>query len=115
MHVVRICFRDAEGQPYISREILSTISETANAPTFGAVDTYLGHGIVGGSLLSAEYQGKRLANIAVDLLKGEPINAAEATTKANQPMFDWRQLRRREIGEKKLPPGSIVRYRNPTI
>jgi hypothetical protein len=48
-------------------------------------------------------------------LKGGPINAAEATTKASQPMFDWRQLRRWEIGEKKLPSGSIVRYRDPTI
>jgi ABC-type uncharacterized transport system substrate-binding protein len=108
-------FRDAEGKPYISREILSTISETANAPTFGAVDTYLGHGIVGGSLLSAEYQGKRLANIAIDLLKGEPINDSGTTVKGNLPMFDWQQLRRWGIDEKKLPPGSIVRYRERSI
>jgi PAS domain S-box-containing protein len=31
------------------------------------------------------------------------------------PMFDWRQLKRWGIGEEHLPPGSIVRFKEPTL
>ena len=108
-------FRDATGKYFVPREILSQISEIASAPTFGIIDTYLGQGIVGGCLLSAGYQGNVLANIAVDLLKGKPINDAESIPKDNLPMFDWRQLKRWGIDEKRLPPGSTVRYRERSI
>jgi signal transduction histidine kinase len=91
------------------------VSDKANAPTFGIGDTYLGHGIVGGSLLSAENQGKRLATIAVRLLSGESAKDIESMGTENQMMFDWRQLKRWSIDEERLPPGSIVRYREPSI
>lgn len=42
---------------------MSEIAKKANAPTFGIVDLYLGHGVVGGNLLSADNQGKRYAEI----------------------------------------------------
>ena len=41
-------FRDANSKTFVPREIMSVISQKANAPTFGIVDTYLGYGIVGG-------------------------------------------------------------------
>ncbi len=108
-------FRDASGQYFVPREILRTISEKANAPTFGIGDTYLGHGIVGGCLLSAGKQGKKFADIAINLLKGEPINAAESIEKDNLLMFDWRQLKRWGIPEQRLPKGSIVTHREKSF
>jgi hypothetical protein len=33
----------------------------------------------------------------------------------NVPMFDWRQLRRWNIGEQRLPIDSIVQFREPTV
>jgi len=83
-------FRDANGQYFVPRDIMSDISEKANAPTFGIADTYLGHGIVGGNLLSAGNQGKRYAEIAVKILSGEPLTSLEFMEKGNQLMFDWR-------------------------
>jgi nitrogen-specific signal transduction histidine kinase/ABC-type uncharacterized transport system substrate-binding protein len=108
-------FRDANGKTFVPREIMSVISEKANSPLFGIVDTYLGHGTVGGYLLSAEHQGKRYANIAVKILRGESIKDAEFMEKGNLPMFDWQQLKRWGISEDKLPPGSIVRFKDPSI
>jgi ABC-type uncharacterized transport system substrate-binding protein len=87
-------FRDAEGKSFVPREILSVISRKANVPVFGIVDTYLGYGIVGGSLLSAEVQGKRCAEIAVHILRGEPPVDIVPERTLNLSMFDWRQLRR---------------------
>ena len=108
-------FRDANGKSFVPREIMSVISEKANSPLFGIVDTYLGHGTVGGYLLSAEHQGKRYANIAVNILRDEPIKDAEFMEKGNLPMFDWQQLKRWAIDEDTLPPGSIVRYKESSF
>ncbi|MBW1636893.1 MAG: GHKL domain-containing protein [Deltaproteobacteria bacterium] len=108
-------FRDANGQSFIQRDLMSKISEKANAPTFGVIDTYLGHGIVGGNLLSAENQGKRYAEIVEKMLKGEPLTNLKFKGKANQMMFDWRQLKRWSIDEDRLPAGSIVRYREASV
>ena len=108
-------FRDVNGHSFVPREIMSQISEKANSPTFGIVDLYLGHGIVGGNLLSTGNQGKRYAEIAERILQGEPITNLEFTGKANQMMFDRRQLKRWSIDEDRLPAGSIVRYLEPSI
>jgi len=108
-------FRDANGQTFVPRQIMSEISEKANAPTFGIIDLYLGDGIVGGNLLSADNQGKRYAKIVEKILKGEPLTNLGFIEKGNQIMFDWRQLKRWSIDEDRLPAGSIVRYRDPSI
>jgi chemotaxis protein methyltransferase CheR len=107
--------RDSEGKNLVPREILSDISRKANAPTFGILDTYLGFGIVGGSMLSAEVQGRRCAEIALRILGGEsPVDIVPERTR-NILMFDKRQLKRWGIIEAALPPDSIVRYREFSI
>ena len=104
-------FRDAEGKSFVPREILSVISRKANVPVFGIADTYLGYGIVGGSLLSAEVQGKRCVEIALRILNGEPPVDIIPERTLNLSMFDWRQLKRWGISEDNLPPGCIVRHK----
>lgn len=107
--------RDARGATFVPREILSVISETANAPVFGIIDPYLGYGIVGGSLLSAEVQGRRCADIAARILEGKRPVDIYPTSGLNQLMFDWRQLKRWGISEERLPPGSIVRFKTHSL
>jgi PAS domain S-box-containing protein len=103
--------RDSEGKTFVPLEILSGISRKANAPTFGILDTYIGNGIVGGHLFSAEVQGKRCAELCLRILGGElPVDIAPERTRQIL-MFDFRQLKRWGINEKMLPSGSIVRYR----
>jgi PAS domain S-box-containing protein len=107
--------RDSEGKNFVPLEILSDISRKANAPAFGILDTYLGFGIVGGRLLSAEVQGRRCAEICLRILNGEsPVDIVPERTR-NIMMFDQRQLKRWSISEEKLPPESIVRYREFSI
>jgi PAS domain S-box-containing protein len=103
---------DTEGKSFVPLEIASILSKQANAPVFGPIDTYLGHGIVGGNMLSAEMEGKRCAEIALPILKGEPIEKITQKAMVNPFMFDWRQLKRWGISEDKLPPGSVVRYKS---
>jgi PAS domain S-box-containing protein len=106
-----IFFRDAEGKSFVPRKLLSILSKQASVPVFGFIDTYLGYGIVGGNLLSAEVQGRRCAEIALRILRGESPEDMIPERTLNQLMFDWRQLKRWGISEDKLPPGSIVRFK----
>ena len=107
--------RDAKGATFVSREMLSDISAKANAPVFGILDTYLGYGIVGGILLNAEVQGKRIADVAAHILRGELRWISIPSIALNHAMFDWRQLKRWGIPEDRLPPGSIVRFKTPSF
>ena len=73
-------------------------------------------GIVGGSLLSIDDLSRDTADVAVRLLNGaapESINVPPQLP--GQPTFDWRELQRWGIPESRLPPGSIVRYRAPSL
>ncbi|MBT8274529.1 MAG: hypothetical protein KJO39_00130, partial [Bacteroidia bacterium] len=108
-------FGDTTGKTFVPRDFMALISEKANAPVFGIGDTLLGYGIVGGSLVSADHHGKKLADIVVKLLSGESLKSGDWTGKQSLPMFDWRQLKRWSISEKSLPRGSIVRYREASI
>jgi transcriptional regulator with GAF, ATPase, and Fis domain len=106
---------DAEGKTFVSRDVVSEIAQTANAPVFGFFDLYLGYGIVGGYLLSPDDQGKRLADAVLHILNGGAPAAIDTAPPENRVEFDWRQLKRWGIGEQRLPPGSIVRFKNPSF
>ena len=108
-------FRDANGKYFRPRDMLSVVSEKANAPVFSFVDSHLGQGIVGGKLLSAEHLGIQYADITKRILKNGTIDGLETDVEDNYYMFDWRQLKRWSINEDKLPIGSIIRYRELTI
>jgi transcriptional regulator with GAF, ATPase, and Fis domain/ABC-type uncharacterized transport system substrate-binding protein len=106
--------RDATGFSFVPEKFLSTISEKANAPVFGLFDSFLGYGIVGGSLLSAGAQGRAAAEVAVRILKGESPAEINPAPIFSHMMFDWRQMERWGISEDRLPAGSIVQFKTPT-
>ena len=103
--------RDAEGTAYVSRDVLSELSQTANAPVFGFFDIYLGYGIVGGYLQSAGDKGKLIAKVALQMLNGDAPAAINTAPPENRLEFDWHQLKRWGIDERQLPPGSVVRFK----
>jgi signal transduction histidine kinase len=107
---------DTQGTNYSTAEIIEQIAATTSAPMYGLYDTLLGHGIVGGSLQSAEAQGKLAGELAVRVLKGErPDDMPIVGLDTIQKMFDARQLRRLNISIGNLPPGSQVLYVEPTF
>ncbi len=109
-------FRDGAGRIFVPREALSLISRAANAPVFGPYDTFLGYGIVGGRLVSFEQQGKEAASLALRILGGEsPASIPFAGEDAYVNLYDWRELKRWNISEATLPPGSEIRYRQTSF
>ena len=107
---------DAAGSTYADERVLADLHATANAPLFGAHSVYLGQGVVGGSLMGIEDLSRDTAEAAHRLLNGVPPRSVTMPLRQpGPPIFDWRELRRWGIPESRLPPGSVVRYRAPTL
>ena len=109
-------FKDAQGREFLNiPEALPVIAGAANAPVFGIVDTQLGHGIVGGFVVSFEEQGKIVGRDALEILAGKPPQGIPIVQGPNLYLFDRRQLRRWNLDESRLPPGSTVLFRQPNL
>jgi len=107
---------DAAGVPYENDEALKSVHAVANAPIFGLYENQLGIGVVGGSLLPNQDVGVEAARVALRVLRGEvPSSIPTKPIGASAPLYDWRELRRWGISEARLPPGSIVRFRESTF
>jgi signal transduction histidine kinase/ABC-type uncharacterized transport system substrate-binding protein len=106
---------DRAGNTFSGPEALSKIAPKSSAPIYGISNTYIGAGVVGGRVIDFDDLGKRTGEIALRVLAGErpqDISPQRATT---PPVFDWRELRRWGISETRLPPGSIVQFRAPSV
>jgi signal transduction histidine kinase len=109
-------FRDGAGKTFVPRDALSLIARVATVPVFGVYDSLLGCGIVGGRLVSLEEHGKESASLALRVMGGEsPASIPFGGEQAYVSAYDWRELKRWGISEKVLPPGSIVKFKPPSI
>ena len=107
---------DAQGGAYADERLLADLQANANAPLFGVQSVYLGSGVVGGTMMSIESLAQNTAGVAIRLLNGEsPSSINVPPQRPGQPTFDWRELQKWGIPESRLPPGSVVRYRAPSL
>jgi signal transduction histidine kinase len=107
---------DAAGVPLDRDLVLPRLRAATNAPIFSYIDSYLGLGIVGGPMLSSEEVGRRMAEAAVRILKGElPGDLKIPPVAPGVAQYDWRELQYWNISEDRLPAGSMVRFREPGV
>ena len=109
-------FRDGTGQDFQPPDAVEMVAARSAVPVFGPVETYLGRAIVGGHLFSWESAGVRAAGLALRVLHGaRPRDLPPTGENLCSWMFDARQLKRWGIRERDLPPGSEVRFREPSL
>jgi signal transduction histidine kinase len=107
---------DTAGQRFYGTEVIGPLAAATNRPLFTVFGTALGLGIVGGSLVDYQAVGREAGEHALRLLLGEPMPASPTRSLvASVPTFDWRQLRRWDLDENRLPPGSRVLFREQTV
>jgi len=107
---------DAAGIPHERLDALAGLRAVANAPIFGIYENELGNGIVGGPYNSQRVHGENMATAALEILGGLPgPQAGMRVNPFEAPVYDWRELQRWGIDAGRLPPGSTVRFRPPSI
>jgi signal transduction histidine kinase len=85
------------------------------APIFGGFVNQIGKGIVGGRLIQLQEMGLEAAASGVAILHGEPVRDAWKVFELSAPVYDWRELDRWGIDIDRLPAGSEIRYRPPSL
>lgn len=108
-------FRDGSGAPQVPREVLRRVAAVSRAPIFGVFETYLGDGIVAGSIASFGAQGRRAGELVARVLNGEDP-AAIGVQQPIEPecVADWQQLGHWRIDEDLLPAGCELRFKQVT-
>ena len=108
--------RDDDGSVLAFATASELLSRAAPVPLYSMWDIFLGHGIVGGKLVSGRAQGETAGEIARRILEGEPPDAIPVVTDSPNPyLFDYEVLRRFRIPESSLPQGSAVIRRPPNL
>jgi PAS domain S-box-containing protein len=103
---------DEHGHPLIPAEVIPKVAAASGAPVYVLMDTFVGHGSVGGYVASFAEVGKAAGQLGLRLLAGEH---PEDVVVRNVNLFDSRQLRRWKISESALPAGSVVLFRQPSL
>jgi signal transduction histidine kinase len=111
-----LLLRDASGVTFNQDDALARLHAASAAPINGMYQHEVGLGIVGGRLYQGELEGIESARVAARILRGE-ASASQIPPQVigtREPMYDWRELRRWGISESRLPPGSVVLFREPS-
>ena len=109
-------YRDGAGQAFALLDSVARVASVSNVPTYSIIDRLIDAGSIGGFVLSTEADAREVAKVALRVLAGEqPADIPVRVADTNRYMFDWRQLRRWNIDERRLPPGSVLLFREPTF
>jgi PAS domain S-box-containing protein len=104
-------FRDRLGEPLAAEHIIPLISAASPVPVYTHAEAYLGHGVLGGKLLSGQVHGRAAAGLATEILGGaDPDRLPVRVESSNRYLFDYRQLARFGLPESALPADSLVRF-----
>lgn len=109
-------FEDSKGRVWVSREALERLSPVSNAPVYGNFESFVGYGIVGGTMETWDDTGRQAAEVVLRILRGTPIK--DATAGISLPVrtiVDWRQVERFGLQRADFPPGTEFRFRPPSL
>lgn len=107
---------DGRGYAYEPLDIVGSIARAAPAPVYTQLASYVGEGVVGGSVLRFDDEADRTGRLVVRVLRrrpAEPMPPVELV--ASSFVVDSRQLRRWGLSEARLPQGTELLFREPTL
>ncbi len=108
--------RDLQGRKFNAGDLIASLARVTSAPTYGIVRGWVGNGVVGGGVMQFGDDGTRTGGLLVRALRrapGEPMPPPEVA--ATPIVVDWRELQRWGLSEGRLPPGTEVLFRTPSL
>ncbi|MBN2706537.1 MAG: PAS domain S-box protein, partial [Deltaproteobacteria bacterium] len=101
--------RDRQGVLLSFEKSIAMLAAVSRVPIYGCWDFFLGHGLVGGKLVSGFSQGQTAAKMGLKGLREKNFSSlAVLRNSPNLFMFDYRQLRRFGLDPAQLPADSTV-------
>jgi len=80
------------------------LTKEAQVPVFSMYEMAMGHGAIGGAILSGYHEGEIAGEMAVRILSGEPVSAVPVNDCATSLyVFDQKQLDRFGVPGDRLP------------
>lgn len=107
--------QDEPGRILLPTDFLQLISRASPVPVYSPWRSLLGHGTVGGLVDDPEAGAAMAARIVMRVARGTRPRDIPFERVPKTPMFDARQLQRWAIAENRLPAGSVVLFREPTL
>ena len=105
----------SDGVSYVPAELTSKIAEWANRPVVVTASSYLNKGAIGGYIVQSNPIGQQAGRMALRILDGESASDIPVAKVPSQLVFEWPALQRWRISESRLPPGSEILFREPTV
>jgi signal transduction histidine kinase len=108
--------RDQRGYMFNSGDLIPSVTSVASAPVYGGARTWVGNGVVGGAVLDFGHEGMKAAELLERVLRqpaSAPLPAAEEAI--NPIVVDAQQMQRWGLSFDRLPPGTQVINREPTL
>lgn len=104
-----------EDRFYTSEEVMAAIYPHSSVPIYTSWEFLLGHGAVGGSLISGFDHGQKAARMALEILDGKPADSIPVQLETSGVyLFDYLVMKQLDIDEDLLPVGSkMINVPNP--
>ncbi len=107
--------QDEAGRVLYPTDFLDLISRSASVPVYSPWRSHLGFGSVGGDVDDVAAGATTAAEILLRVARGTPPQDIPYADLPKIPTFDARQLARWGISDDRLPEGSVVLFRQPSI
>jgi signal transduction histidine kinase len=109
--------QDRSGQHFNEGDLIASVTRLASAPVYGIALNWVGDGVVGGVTMDFGDDGLRTGRLLMQVLDRAsgalPLPPPEVARPAQ--VVDWRALQRWGLSEGRLPPGTEVLFRTPTV
>ncbi|MEN6476178.1 MAG: PAS domain S-box protein [Syntrophaceae bacterium] len=105
---------DVTGKAYLPIDVATEIAKTSNAPVFCLATSQLETGVVGGSMVDVKDLSAMLGKVLPSLMGDHP-RPLEPASRFIKPMLNWQQIKRWGISTSRLPAGSVIINRPPTL
>lgn len=108
---------DSTGRSLADDGALQLIYNASRAPVYSLIGDNLGQGFVGGPVAAYRERFAQAAEIVVRLISGEKASSipVQDVVPERSFAFHWRELQRWQIPVNRLPPGSLVQFREPSL
>ncbi|SOB60740.1 PAS/PAC sensor hybrid histidine kinase [Pseudodesulfovibrio profundus] len=102
-------YHSIKGQFYTAEETMQAIYKESTLPIYTAWEFLLGHGAVGGHMLSGFRHGQKAASMSLRILRGEEATAIPVLREpTGEYAFDYHALWRLNISQELLPKNSRI-------